>query len=107
IASAMLPLKEFGYYVIAGMFASLMWTIYGSVGTALTPRFTRLLTLRAETQVRALFHSASQFMGLILLPLAVVAIFHAEALILLWTGDRSIAAHAAPLLTLLTIGTLL
>jgi O-antigen/teichoic acid export membrane protein len=107
IASAILPLKEFGYYVIASMFASLMWAIYGSVGTALTPRFTRLLTLRAEDQVRALFHSASQFMGLILLPLAAIAIFHAEALILLWTGDSSIAAHAAPLVTFLTIGTLL
>lgn len=107
IASALLPLKEFGYYVIASTVAGLMWSIYGSVGTALTPRFTRLVALHADEQVRALFHSASQFMGLILLPVAVVAIFHAEPLIFLWTGDSSVAAHAAPLVTLLTIGTLL
>jgi O-antigen/teichoic acid export membrane protein len=107
IASAILPLEQFGYYVIGGMFASLLWTIYGSVGTALMPRFTRLLTLHAEDDVRTLFHSASQFMGLILLPIAVIAIFHAEPLIFLWTGNNSIAAHAAPLAVLLTIGTLL
>jgi hypothetical protein len=45
-------------------------------------------------------------MGLILLPIATVAIFHAGPLIFLWTGDSSIAAHAAPLVVLLTIGTL-
>ena len=107
IASALLPLKEFGYYVIASTVAGLMWSIYGSVGTALTPRFTRLVALNADEQIRALFHGASQFMSLILLPVAVVAIFHAEPLILLWTGDSSVAAHAAPLVTLLAIGTLL
>jgi hypothetical protein len=46
-------------------------------------------------------------MSLILLPVAVIAVFHAEPLILLWTGSNSIAVHAAPLVTLLTIGTLL
>jgi O-antigen/teichoic acid export membrane protein len=107
IASALLPLKEFGTYVIAGMIASLMWAIYGSIGTALMPRFTRLVTLRAHDQVRTLFHDATQFMGLILLPIATVATFHAGPLIFLWTGDSAIAAHAAPLVVLLTIGTLL
>jgi O-antigen/teichoic acid export membrane protein len=107
IASAVLPLMEFGYYVIASMIASLMWTIYGSVGTALTPRFTRLIALRAEQQAGILFHSATQFMSLILLPVAVIAIFHAEPLIFLWTGDSSIAAHVAPLAVPLTIGTVL
>ena len=107
IASSLLPLGEFGYYVIAGMIASLMWTIYGSIGTALMPRFTRLVTLRAEDRVRILFHDATQFMGLILLPIAAVAIFHAEPLIFLWTGDGSIAARTVPLVVLLTTGTLL
>jgi O-antigen/teichoic acid export membrane protein len=107
IASAVLPLQEFGYYVLAGMFASLMWAIYGSLGIALTPRFTRLLTLRADDEVGALFHGATQFIGLLLLPAAVIAIFHAEPLILLWTGNSSIAVHAAPLVAFLTIGTLL
>lgn len=107
IASALLPLKEFGYYVIASTVAGLMWSVYGSVGTALTPRFTRLVTLRAHDQIRSLFHSSSQFICLLLLPVAVVAIFHAESLIFLWTGDGIIAAHAAPLVRLLTIGTLL
>lgn len=107
IASAVLPLQEFGYYVIGSMVASIMLTIYGSIGTALVPRFTRLLTLREHGRIGDLFHSASQFMGLILLPVAVIAIFHAEPLILLWTGNSAIAVHAAPLATLLTIGTLL
>jgi O-antigen/teichoic acid export membrane protein len=107
IASSLAPLQEFGYYVIASMIASLMWTIYGSIGTALMPRFTRLLALGAEDQVRALFHSASQFMALILLPAAIVAIFHAEPLVFLWTADSTTAGNAAPLVVLLTLGTLL
>ena len=107
IASAVLPLQQFGYYVIGSMVASIMLTIYGSVGTALIPRFTRLVTLCEDALVRDLFHSATQFMSLILLPVAAIAIFHAEPLILLWTGNSGIAVHAAPLVTLLTIGTLL
>jgi hypothetical protein len=42
-----------------------------------------------------------------LLPLAILAIFHAEPLIFLWTGDSSTALHVAPLAILLTIETLL
>jgi hypothetical protein len=75
--------EDFGHYVSP---ASCEFDVgdLASVGTALTPRFTRLLTLRAEEQVRSLFHSASQFVGLILLPIAVLAIFHAEPLIFLY-----------------------
>jgi O-antigen/teichoic acid export membrane protein len=107
IASALLPLNEFGYYVVASMIASLLFTIYGSISVALVPRFTRLLTLRADDEVRGLFHAASQFMALMLLPVATVSVFHAGPLVFLWTGDSSIAAHAAPLVVSLTIGTLL
>lgn len=104
IISALLPLETLGRYVIASMLASLAFSIYGPIATALVPRFTRLLAVHAEGEIRTLFHTASQFVAFIILPGAMVAIFYPDSLILLWTNDASSATSAAPILRLLTLG---
>ncbi len=104
IVSALLPLETFGHYVIASMLASLVFSIYGPIATALIPRFARLLAMHAEGEVRMLFHKASQFVALAMLPGATVVILYPNSVILLWTGDAISAANSAPILQLLTLG---
>ena len=79
----------------------------GPVNVALVPRFTRLLQIEAKQEIRHLFHFASQFVSFALLPAASIAVFHAEALVLLWTGDVRAAAESRILVPLLMGGTVL
>jgi O-antigen/teichoic acid export membrane protein len=106
IASSLSSLRDFGYYVIASIVVSLMFSVYGAVGTALVPRFARAITDGSDTEIARLLHLATQFMGLVLLPLAGVIIFCGQEFFLLWTGSHSIAANVAPIAALLSLGTL-
>lgn len=101
IVTALASLETFGYYALASLIASLSWSVVGPINTALLPRFTRLLEAGSEQEICRLFHVASQFNSLLLLPAAVIAVFHGEALTFVWTGRWDIAAQLHPLLPLL------
>lgn len=107
IASSILPLRDFGCYVIASMIASLMFSIYGSVGNALVPRFARLIVLRSDEQIAQLFHVASQLVCFMLVPVATMVAFFGKPLLLLWISSDAIAGQVAPIATFLTAGILL
>jgi len=107
LLSRLLSLKAFGYYALAAMVASALRVIPSPITTAIYPRFTQLaVDDRNQTELRALYHHGSQLVTVLMGSAAVVLMAFSGRILLLWTGDPLLSQEAAPLLTVLALGTM-
>jgi O-antigen/teichoic acid export membrane protein len=102
-----LSLETYGYYALAWTAASALGLLSAPVFAAIYPRFSTLFARGERDAEVALYHLATQALAAGLAPLALVLALHAEAVLALWTGDAAIASRAAPLLSVLVMGSLL
>jgi O-antigen/teichoic acid export membrane protein len=107
LLSRLLNLTDFGYYAFAGLVANTLYFLAAPVNAAFYPRFTELATRRDEPALRRVYHQAAQLLSVTVGSVAVVLIVFCNRLLLLWTGDPTLVQHVAPLLVILTAGTLL
>jgi O-antigen/teichoic acid export membrane protein len=105
VLSRILPLAEFGYYMVALGAAGALGHIVMPVTTAMYPRFSELVARRDTSALTAEYHFSSQLVAVLVLPLgAVLAVFPGEVLAV-WTGNADVARHGAPVLALRVVGT--
>jgi O-antigen/teichoic acid export membrane protein len=102
-----LPLREFGYYVLATTLSAGLYLIISSIFNGIFPRFATLAARGEEEKLRILYREATQLMAVAILPLAAVMALHAHTIVLAWTGDTVAAAKAAPIIAILVLGTAL
>jgi O-antigen/teichoic acid export membrane protein len=107
LLSRLLPLEQFGYYALAGTMSSFLWAIAIPVNQALFPRFAQLVELGDHATLSALYHRASQFMVVALVPVAATVIVFAWQLMFLWTRNARTADQTAVIAALLIAGTTL
>lgn len=104
ILSYLLPLQEFGVYVVASSLATGLYVLISPVFSVIYPRLSALWHSGDAAGSAGLYHSSSQAMAALVLPLAaVMACFPAEALLVL-TGDPVLSANGAAILMFLVIG---
>jgi len=107
ILIALLPLSEFGYYTLAVTVAAALGQVVRPVTTAVYPRFSQLFE-RGDAQVAAAdYHFFSQLVATVVLPLAALLIFFPADVLALWTRDAELVRHAALVLSLRTVGTVI
>ena len=106
LLSKLLPLQEFGYYALATSVAGALYFLVSPLSTAASPRLTELVARSDHGSLIASYHRTSQWMAVIIIPPALVMSVFAEPLLLAWTGDEAITHHAAPLLSVLALGTM-
>ncbi len=104
LLSAMLPLKEYGYFSLAVLGANAIAMASGPVRGALMPRMTKLTAQGDMPGMELVYHKATQLLSIITIPATLVLAFFAEPVLWMWTGDREIAEIAAPVLMLYAIG---
>jgi len=104
LLSKLLPLSEYAYFTLAVLVASGVIVISGPISSALLPRLTKLNAEGADTGLIRLYRNATQLVGVIAIPAALVLAFFAEQVLWAWTGDAEIARKAAPVLTLYALG---
>jgi O-antigen/teichoic acid export membrane protein len=105
LLSRLLSLEEFGAYILAATVASALSLLIVPLAQGYYPRFTELLTRNDEPGLIAAYHQGSQLMTLILVPVAMILIFHGEAVLYLWTGNAELASNSTSLVALLALGT--
>jgi len=91
VLSKMLPLQEFGYYMLASTVAMGLYVIIGPVFSAVYPRFTQLLSSGEEQNLIHLYHKSSQFMTVLVMPAAITCSLFSGDLLLIWTQDVDIS----------------
>lgn len=104
VLSKLLSLTDYGYFTLAVLAASGVMVIAGPISGALLPRMARLHAGGDEAGLIDIYRNATQMVAVIALPVCFVLVFFAEKVLQVWTGDMSIAAHAAPVLRLYAIG---
>lgn len=107
ILSNLLTLKAFGYYSLAAMMASGLYTVVGPITQAFFPRFSELVVQKNQAELIRNYHKSAQLVTVIMGSAAIILMFFAETIIQLWTQDIALARNAATLVTLLALGNLL
>jgi O-antigen/teichoic acid export membrane protein len=105
ILSTMLSLTQFGYYSLATTLASAIWMIIVPFNNSVFPRFVQLYQNTDNDGTAKLLHSASQYLSLLMLPVAAILAIFSGDILLLWTNDSLIAEGAKNIAMLLVIGT--
>jgi O-antigen/teichoic acid export membrane protein len=103
----LLSLETYGYFALAWTAASAFALLGMPVFGAIYPRFSALAARGERDAEIALYHLATQALAAGLAPLALILALHAENVLALWTGDAVAAGRAAPLLSVLVLGSLL
>jgi len=106
ILSKIVPLNEFGYYMLAVTVANALLFLVRPIGAAIGPRLTELATCEDTLIFSTNYHQGSQWVSVMLIPSALVMAVFAEPLLWAWSGNRELAESSAPFLTLLAIGTM-
>lgn len=107
VLSGLLPLKQFSYFSLATLAASVISLVSGPLGAVFTPRLARVAGAAEPADTSSLIHTyrlALQLMAVAVFPAASTLAFHAESLLWSWTGNHEIATAAAPILSLYATG---
>ena len=106
LLSRLLTLKAYGYYALAAVVASGLYSLVAPITAAFYPRFTELATRGDEIASRLAYHQGAQMVTVFTGAAAVVlAVFH-DQVMLLWTNDPELVRQAAMLMAVLALGTL-
>lgn len=100
LLSTVLTLSDYAVFTVAVLAASGVAMISNPVGSAVQPRLARLEAEGDKEGLIALYRKTTQVLAATAFSAAIVLAFHAEGLLWAWTGDRVLAAQAAPVLTL-------
>lgn len=94
ILSKVLALPDFGIYALTSALAGGLYVLIGPVFGTLYPRLCATVASGSVDDTRNIYHLASQFLALLLIPaLAVVALYSSDILFV-WTGDAEISQRA-------------
>lgn len=107
LLSRLLTLEAFGYYALAGAVAGSLPLLVGPITAAYYPRFNTFVVNTDEAGLNRAFHNSAQLVSVIVGSTASVLILFAEPVLVLWTGNENLAAQVAPVMSVLTLGTLL
>lgn len=107
VLSRMLPLKMFAYFSIATTVSSVIWMIVSPFSAAAFPNLVQMHELKQEEKLRNFFHSSSQLLSLILLPVAAMLVVFSSQILLLWMHDPAIVENCHLIVSCLVFGTML
>lgn len=104
VLSKILPLAEYGYFTLAVLVASGVMMISGPISSALMPRMARLEANGDHAGLIQVYRQATQLVSVIAGAVSITLAICAEPLLWAWTGDRTLADQAAPVLALYALG---
>lgn len=107
LLSTLLPLKEFGYFILATTVAGAIALLAGPIVNVAIPRFTELVAANDEKKLIAYYHMFAQLLTIIVIPASLVLFFFSEEILLLWTRNAAMSQAIAPIVSVWVIGTAL
>lgn len=104
ILSKVLSLTDFGIYVVAGTLASGLYMLISPVFLVMYPRFSTLIHAGDKAELINLYHTSSQLMAALVIPVALVIAVFSKEVLYVWTGDVVLSQQGFWILSLLVIG---
>lgn len=103
----LLPLAEYGDYVLAATAAGALMLLVAPVADAIYPRLVRHRTTQDTVAYAADFHLGAQWVTVTVGAVACAGGVFALWVLEIWTGDSALALRTAPLFQILLLGNLL
>ncbi len=107
LLARLLTLEAFGYYALAGTVVNALYILPGPVTVAIYPRFTELVARDDVATLIALYHKGAQLVTVVMGTAAIVLIVFGDVVVTLWTANPALTRQVAPLVAVLSLGTLL
>ena len=107
LLSKLIPLDQFGYYMLATSVCALIYALTAPVTQALSPPLVQAATRGDTAELARLYHGGSQIIAVVVAPVAFLLLGFGHDALFVWTGDVQLADNVAPLLGLLALGTML
>ena len=107
LLSKLLPLTEFGYYTLAGVVTGALFLLINPISSATTPRLAELVAKNDLAAIKDAYHRYAQLLTITIVPAALVISVFSDYLLLFWTRDLQTSNAVAPIVSILSIGTLL
>jgi len=104
LVSKLLALKIFGYYTLAWAVANGLSVLVVAVFNVIYPLMSAQVAAGDEAGLKQSYHRGSQLMAALVLPAAAVLSLFSFEVLRLWTGSSETARHAAPIVSILVIG---
>jgi len=103
LISRMLPLQEFGYYMVAVSVSLLPLMIAAPFTNVFFPTLSRLAQARPAAAV-TVFKLGTGLIGSIVVPVGFTLAMFSREMIFAWTGSATVTEHVAPIVTILIAG---
>ena len=107
LLSKLLPLEDFGIYVLATTVVGSLYVIVSPVFNVIYPLFSSLVAQGDVTQLAEAYRNGTRALANVLFPVAAILVIVPLSLVKLWTGDPAIAARVSPLIAMMAVGTAL
>lgn len=107
LLSRILPLEDFGRYMLASLIASGLYVILTPVFNAIYPRMSGLVSSGNTPELIELYRSGTRLLVGFIFPVAITGVVFSRDFIYLWTRDSRTASTVAPIISLFLIGTML
>ena len=105
ILSSILPLKTFGVFALVSVAAGGLGMLVQPISQVLLPRMTALKANDNEVEFRRIYRAGTAVIAALVTPAALLLGLFGYEIMWVWTGDRAIAAQAAPILRWYAFGT--
>lgn len=106
LLSRLLSLENFGYYMLASAVVGVMYSFSAPITQAVFPAMAEDATNSSQERLANTFHRAANLHSAVIAPIAIALIFLAHPLIFSWTANSKVADQVAPIVSLLSVGTL-
>jgi len=107
LLSFLLPLREFGYYMLAWALASLIYRLSTPLFSSVLPRMTQLVALGDRPSLQSLFQRAGQLMAVLVIPFSLFLATYPAEIVRLWTSSDEAARADRWVLAFLAVGTMM
>lgn len=104
LLSKILPLAEYGYFTLAVLVASGVMVVSSPVSGAIMPRMAKLEAEGDHDRLIRIYRQSTQLVAVTAGAAAITMAFCAEPLLWAWTGDKTLAEQASPILILYAVG---
>jgi O-antigen/teichoic acid export membrane protein len=105
LLSKLLPLPEFGIFMLASTLVGGLWLLGGPVVLAIGPVLVRHFESGDTAALSQHYHKASQLVAVAVAPATLMLMVFAPGVVFAWSGDAVLAAKTAPILAVLAVGT--
>jgi len=106
VVSNLVMLNLVACYSLAFQLSSVMGQVITPLQSTVFPKFTALLTQNNYEVCTRLYHKSCKWVALIIWPLGLILFFFAEDILMAWTGNAFVTANTAPVLQIVSIGTI-